>query len=185
MKVAFVTDMHFGYKRFEQDAPQGRKPSGSRATDLLILRRQPTRHFQGWKRLPKLTKSFARRKSSAPAFPASPYCNTRQPRPQGKGFVHLTDLLPRRLACFHNKPCFTNAMEKVAISGMGTPEDMAGESSSRLPANRPRRIQQPWCTSHSRIDRMKKQHITFDELPPGYDLYLCGHVHQKILKQKC
>ena len=40
MKVAFVTDMHFGYRRFEQDAHnQGREAilSAAREADLLIL----------------------------------------------------------------------------------------------------------------------------------------------------
>ena len=193
-----MTDTHFGYKRFEQDAfTQGREAilAAAREADLLILGGDNfDTSLPRMETLAEVTKIlrealeiFRARGISGSAIFAIHGNHDRR----AKGFVHPTDLLCQGGFCinFHNKTVlYERNGEKVAISGMGSvPEDMAGESLKQIACKPVEGAFNVFVLHQSfqEFDRMKnEQYITFDELPSGFDLYLCGHVHQKNLETK-
>jgi len=198
MKVAFVTDMHFGYRRFEQDAyRQGREAilSAAREADLLILGGDnfdtPLPRMETIAEVTKILREaleiFRSRGISGTPILAIHGNHDRR----AKGFVHPTELLAQGgfVANFHNKTVVHELNgKKVAVSGMGSvPEDMAAVSLQQLACKIVPGAFNIFVVHQSfqEFDRMKNEnYITFDDLPEGYDLYLCGHVHQPCLTGK-
>jgi DNA repair exonuclease SbcCD nuclease subunit len=110
---------------------------------------------------------------------------------RAKGYVHPTDLLAHGgfLRNFHNQTLLYELNgEKAAISGMGSvPEDLAREGLKAISCKPVagafnifvlHQSFQEFDVSHN------EQFITFDDLPEGYDLYLCGHSHKQNLSGK-
>ena len=192
MKIAFVTDMHFGYRRFEADAlAQGREAliAAAREADLLILggdnfdtplpRMETIAAVTGILR-EALEIFHSRGISGVPIFAIHGNHDRR-----AKGYVHPTELLSQGgfLVNFHNRTvvCEWNG-GKVAVSGMGNvPEDMAEESLRQI-ACRPVPGAFNVFVVHQSFQESavmnRGEFISFDDLPAGYDLYLCGHVHK-------
>ncbi|MEM2138385.1 MAG: DNA repair exonuclease [Candidatus Anstonellaceae archaeon] len=198
MKVAFVTDMHFGYKRFEQDAySQGREAilAAAQEADLLILGGDnfdvPLPKMETLAEVTKILREaleifHSRGIAGVPIFAIHGNHDRR-----ARGFVHPTDLLSQGGFCqnFHNQTLlFERNDEKVAISGMGSvPEDMASEALKQI-ACKPVQGAFNIFVLHQSFQEFdishNEQYISFDDLPAGYDLYLCGHVHQKNLETR-
>jgi DNA repair exonuclease SbcCD nuclease subunit len=198
MKLAFVTDTHFGYRRFEQDAhSQGYEAilAAAKEADLLILGGDnfdtPLPRMETLAEVTKMLREaleifHSRGITGTPIFAIHGNHDRR-----AKGFVHPTDLLSQGGFCqnFHNKTIiYERNGEKVAVSGMGSvPEDLAGEALKQIVC---KPVQgafnvfvlhqsfQEFDISHN------EQFISFDDLPSGYDLYLCGHVHKPTLTGK-
>ncbi|MBM3229732.1 hypothetical protein FJZ26_04840 [Candidatus Parvarchaeota archaeon] len=198
MKIAFVTDTHFGYRRFEQDAySQGREAilAAAREADLLILGGDnfdtPLPRMETLAEVTKILREALEIFRSRGIAGVPIYAIHGNHDRRAKGFVHPTDLLCQGGFCqnFHNQTllCGRNG-EKVAISGMGSvPEDMAGEALKQIACKPAQGAFNVFVVHQSfqEFDRMKnEQYISFDDLPSGYDLYLCGHVHQKNLETK-
>lgn len=198
MKIAFVTDMHFGYRRFEQDAYlQGKEAilAAAREADVLILGGDNfDTSLPRMETIADVTKILrealeifrSRGIAGVPIFAIHGNHDRR-----AKGFVHPTDLLCQGGFCmnFHNQTVFYERNgEKTAISGMGSvPEDLAGEALRQIACKPVEGAFNLFVLHQSfqEFDRMKnEQYITFDDLPAGYELYLCGHVHQKNLSSK-
>jgi DNA repair exonuclease SbcCD nuclease subunit len=196
MKIGFVTDMHFGYRRFEQDAyNQGREAilSAARQSDLIILggdnfdtplpRMETLAQATGILR-EALAIMHARGAEGVPIF-AIHGNHDRRP----KGFVHPTELLARGgfLENAHNKTLiFEKGGQKVAVSGMGSvPEDLAVSAIQSLQC-RPVQGAFNILVVHQTFQEYEKiphdNYLSFEDLPKGFDLYLCGHVHQPNLK---
>lgn len=198
MRVAFVTDMHFGYRRFESDAhKQGREAilAAAREADLLILggdnfdtplpRMETIAEVTGILR-EALEIFRSRGIGGNPIFAIHGNHDRR-----ARGYVHPTELLAQGgfLVNFHNKTMqYGRNGEKVAISGMGSlPEDMAAEGLRQLSCKAVPGAFNIFVLHQSfqEFERIKhEQFITFDDLPGGFDLYLCGHVHQPCLSGK-
>jgi len=198
MKIAFVTDTHFGYRRFEQDAyKQGREAilSAAREADLLILggdnfdtslpRMETIAEVTTILR-EALELFHSRGISGVPVFAIHGNHDRR-----AKGYVHPTELLAQGgfLQNFHNKTLlFEHNGETVAISGMGSvPEDMAVEGLKQIACKIVQGAFNVFVVHQSfqEFERIPhEEFITFDDLPGGYDLYLCGHVHKPSLTGK-
>lgn len=197
VKIAFVTDMHFGYRRFEADAfRQGREAmlAAAREADLLILggdnfdtpipRMETIAEVTGILR--EAQEIMQSRGLSGAIFAIHGNHDRR-----AKGFVHPTDLLAQGgfLRNFHNRTLiYERNGEKVAVSGMGSvPEDLAAEALRQVEC-RPVKGAFNIFVVHQSFQEFERipheEFITFDSLPEGYDLYLCGHVHQKNLGGK-
>ena len=198
MKIAFVTDTHFGYRRFEADAlSQGREAilAAAREADLLILGGDnfdtPLPRMETLAEVTKVLREalevfHSRGIAGTPIFAIHGNHDRR-----AKGFVHPTGLLAQGgfLESFHNKTIlFERNGEKVAISGMGSvPEDMAAESLRQV-ACRPVPGAFNIFVLHQSFQEFdvtgNGQFISFDDLPEGFGLYLCGHVHKPSLSGK-
>lgn len=197
MKIAFVTDTHFGYRRFEEDAyRQGREAilSAAREADLLILggdnfdtplpRMETIAEVTGIMR--EAAAELGKRGIKNAIFAIHGNHDRR-----ARGFVHPTELLAKGgfLQNFHNRTVFYEQNgEKIAISGMGSvPEDLAQEALGKISCKPVAGAFNVFVLHQSfqEFDRMKNEKfISFDDLPEGYDLYLCGHVHQPNLSGK-
>jgi DNA repair exonuclease SbcCD nuclease subunit len=198
MKVAFVTDTHFGYRRFEDDAfKQGREAilSAARESDLVIL--GGDNFDTSLPRMETLAEVSTILREALAIFRSRGiagvpiYAIHGNHDRRAKGFVHPTELLAQAglLVNFHNRTLICERHgETAAISGMGSvPEDLARTA-----------LQQIACKPVSGAFNVFVVHqsfqefdisgndtfITFDDLPQGYDLYLCGHVHKPCLTGK-
>ena len=198
MKAAFVTDMHFGYRRFEEDAlSQGREAilSAAREADILILggdnfdvplpRMETIAQVTGILR-EALAIFHGRGIAGTPIFALHGNHDRR-----AKGFVHPTELLAQGgfLQNFHNKTVvYEHNGERIALSGMGNvPDDLAHTALSQLsckPVSGTFNI----FVLHQSFKEFdvsgNERLISFDDLPEGYSLYLCGHVHKPSLAGK-
>jgi DNA repair exonuclease SbcCD nuclease subunit len=198
MKFAFVTDTHFGYRRFEQDAfRQGREAilSAARVADFLMLggdnfdtslpRMETLSEVTGILR-EALDIFHSRGIAGVPIYAIHGNHDRR-----AKGFVHPTALLANAglLQDFHNRTLIHESNgERTAISGMGSvPEDLARASLLQI-ACKPEKGAFNIFVVHQSFQEFdvtgNGQYISFDDLPEGYDLYLCGHVHQPCLTGK-
>ncbi len=198
MRVAFVTDTHFGYRRFEQDAyKQGKEAilSAAREADLLILggdnfdvslpRMETLSEVTGILR-EALAIFRSRGMEGVPIYAIHGNHDRR-----AKGFVHPTELLAHSglLTLFHNTTVLhEHKGEKVAISGMGSvPEDYAKDALSQITC-KPQHGAFNIFVVHQSFQEFDISgndiFITFDDLPAGYDLYLCGHIHKPTLSGK-
>ncbi|MFA5930522.1 MAG: metallophosphoesterase [Candidatus Micrarchaeia archaeon] len=198
MKVAFVTDMHFGYRRFESDAhKQGREAilSAAREADLVILGgdnfdtslpRMETLAEVSTMLREALAIFHSRGIAGVPIYAIHGNHDRR-----AKGFVHPTELLAQAglLQNFHNRTLLhEHGNEQAAISGMGSvPEDLARAALLQI-ACKPAQGAFNIFVLHQSFQEFdvsgNDTFITFDDLPAGYDLYLCGHVHQPALTGK-
>ena len=197
MKVAFVTDTHFGYRRFEQDAySQGREAilSAAQEADLIILGGDnfdtPLPKMETIAEVTGILREAQAILASRGAHNAIFGIHGNHDR-RAKGFVHPTELLAQGgfLQNFHNKTIvYEHRGHKVALSGMGSvPEDLAVESLKHI-ACRPVKDAFNIFVVHQSFQEFERikhdEYLTFDDLPDGYDLYLCGHVHQPSLSGK-
>jgi len=198
MKVAFVTDTHFGYRRFEEDAcKQGREAilSAAREADLIILGGDnfdiPLPRMETLAEVAGLLREALAILHSR-GIPGTPiYAIQGNHDRRAKGFVHPTALLAHAglLQDFHNGTVLhEHGGGRVAISGMGSvPEDMARSALPQI-ACKPVPGAFNIFVLHQSFQEFdvsgNDTYITFDDLPGGYDLYLCGHVHQPCLSGK-
>jgi len=198
MKVAFVTDTHFGYRRFEEDAcKQGREAilSAAREADLIILGGDnfdiPLPRMETLAEVAGLLREALAILHSR-GIPGTPiYAIQGNHDRRAKGFVHPTALLAHAglLQDFHNRTVLhEHGGGRVAISGMGSvPEDMARSALPQI-ACKPVPGAFNIFVLHQSFQEFdvsgNDTYITFDDLPGGYDLYLCGHVHQPCLSGK-
>ncbi len=197
MKIAFVTDTHFGYRRFEADSyKQGKEAilEAAKQADVLILGGD---NFDS--PLPKMETLaevtgilieangiFASRGIKNAIFAIHGNHERR-----AKGYVHPTELLAKGgfLELFHNKTIvYEKGGEKIAISGMGNvPDDLAAEALKKLECSPVPGAFNVFVV-HQSFQELgigkNDEWISHDDLPPGYDLYLCGHAHKPLLSGK-
>ena len=197
MKVAFVTDMHFGYRRFDSDAnSQGREAilSAARDADLLILGGDnfdtPLPRLETLAEVTSILREAlsifrSRGIGGTPIFAIHGNHDRR-----AKGFVHPTELLAQGgfLVNIHNKTeVWEQRGEKVAVSGMGNvPDDLAKAALSQMSC-RPVPGAFNVLALHQNFAEFgfaNGECLTFDDLPAGFDLYLCGHIHKTNLNGK-
>jgi len=198
MKLAFVTDTHFGYRRFEEDAyKQGKEAilSAAREADFIILggdnfdtslpRMETLAEVTGILR-EALAIFHSRGIGGVPIYAIHGNHDRR-----AKGFVHPTELLAHSglLTLFHNTTItHEHNGEKTAISGMGSvPEDLARAALPQLSCKPVSGAFNVFVVHQSfqEFDLSGNDSlIAFDDLPSGYDLYLCGHVHKPSLTGK-
>jgi DNA repair exonuclease SbcCD nuclease subunit len=184
MKIGIVADTHFGYSRFEADAlSQGKEAilSAAGSCDALILAGDI---FDT--RVPKPeTLSEAVKIMRHVHVPVFAIHGTHERR--SKGMVNPIEMLETAglLRSVHNKAeIFEKSGEKVAISGMGgVPDDMAkGELATLAPKPVPGAFNIFMLhQSFSEYIFAKSDMLSLADLPPGFDLYICGHMHKNVV----
>jgi DNA repair exonuclease SbcCD nuclease subunit len=198
MKLAFVTDTHFGYRRFEEDAyRQGREAilSAAKEADALILGGDnfdvPIPRLETLAQVSSIIREAlaifrSRGISGIPIYAIHGNHDRR-----ARGFVGPAELLAQSglLVNFHNRTVVHEANgENVALSGLGNvPEDLAREGIAKMQCKPVTGAFNVFVLHQSfqEFDIAKnEQFITFDDLPEGFDLYLCGHVHKPSLSGK-
>jgi len=179
MKIAFVTDTHFGYRRFEKEAlEQGREAilSAAREADLLIL--GGDNFDTPLPRMETIAEVTTILREALEIFRSRGITGTPILAIHGnhdrsaKGFVHPTELLAQGgfVQNFHNRTVlFERNREKVAVSGMGSvPEDLAAESLKQVACKPITGAFNIFVVHQSfqEFDRMKNEdYIAFDDLP--------------------
>lgn len=198
MKIAFVTDCHFGYRRFEKDAYlQGREAilAAAREADIIIL--GGDNFDTPLPRMETLAEAMGILREAEAIFesrgirPAPIFAIHGNHDRRARGFVNPTELLAQSglLETFHNKTVvYEKNGEKVAISGMGNvPDDMAREALKAIKC-KPQEGAFNVFVLHQSFQEFERipheEYLTEEDLPEGYDLYLCGHVHKPFLSGK-
>lgn len=190
MKVAFVSDTHFGYQKYEQDALlQGEAAflDACQKADILLLGGDI---FDS--RMPKmetLAQVALLLQKCQKILPASPYPKiygihgTHEMR--SKNSLNPVAMLAKLglLEDVHNSTrLFEAAGEKIAISGMGgIPDDLVKSALPRLEC-KPIEGATNFFMFHQTMQEFVPQAkglASLEDLPKGYDYYLCGHIHSK------
>jgi DNA repair exonuclease SbcCD nuclease subunit len=196
MKIGIVSDTHFGYRRFEQDAlSQGTEAllSAAEKCDLLLM---PGDIFDA--HIPRLEtisdvaqvlKRLSVRKWGAhvpgreTASPIAAIHGTHERRGRGLANpIQLFDTLDLWIDVHNKTVLFEKNGEKVAISGVGgVPEDLAAEAMKQAKCAIVPGAFNIFALHQSLKEFLfdpHEQFMSLEDLPPGYDLYVCGHIHK-------
>jgi len=195
MKLAFVSDTHFGYSRFEKDAlVQGEAAllDASKRADAILLggdifdQRVP--------RLEVLADVASALKSARQNLPENGFSKilaihgTHEAR--SKNSMNPISLMEKLglLEDVHNKTVILEKnlsggkTEKASVSGMGgIPEDLVKQMLPRLSC-RPVQGATNFFMFHQTLQEFvpqAKNVASIHDLPAGYDYYLCGHIHAR------
>lgn len=195
MKVAFVSDTHFGYPRFEADASaQGRAAilDAAQRADILVLGGDIFDH-----RVPRLETilEVATLLKEAHAllprnnfFPIFGIHGTHERR--AKDSLNPIALMAKigLLEDLHNRTITVESsngdkIERLAFSGMGgLPDDLVSDALSRLSC-KPEAGALNFFVFHQTMREFIPVPLdtlaSIDDLPKGYDYYLCGHIHAR------
>jgi DNA repair exonuclease SbcCD nuclease subunit len=189
--------MHFGYRRFEKDAYlQGKEAilSAAKEADVLILGGDnfdsPIPKFETIKEVISILKEAKKigkeNNTDIPIFSIHGNHDRR-----AKWLVNPNELLAETglIINIHNRTEIVEKNgEKIAISGMGyVPDDLAAEAMKQLSCKKIEGAFNIFVLHQSFQEHDisgKEEYLTFDDLPQGFDLYLCGHTHKPNLKGK-
>jgi len=197
MKVAFVSDTHFGLSRFEADASaQGRNAvlDAARRADMLVLGGDIFDH-----RIPKLetilevakvlqeARQILDAKPDAPPTTILGIHGTHERR--AKDALNPISMLAQMglMEDLHNRTIIVERREKdgrtdkAAFSGLGgLPDDLVRDALGRLTC-RPAKGAVNFFVFHQTMKEFipvpLDELASVDDLPAGYDYYLCGHIH--------
>ncbi len=197
MKIGIVSDTHFGYRRWEGDALSQAKEAmldAAGKSDLILMPgdifdtkipRPETFHeaikvFQATLN----SKKWAVKCANLPGMPPiAAIHGTHELR--GRELVNPIQILQtiNLITDVHNKTAiYELAGERVAITGLGgVPEDLAAaaiEKAGFAPHPNAFNI----FVFHQSVSELMyaggKSIMSLDDLPKGFDLYICGHLHK-------
>ncbi len=199
MKVAFVSDTHFGYPRFEADATaQGRAAilDAAQKADVLVLGGDIFDH-----RIPRLetilevaqvlaeARNILKSKNSGISPLILGIHGTHERR--AKDALNPIALMAKMglMEDIHNKTIVVEKQEdggkpqRLAFSGMGgLPDDLVRDALSRLSC-KPESGALNFFVFHQTMREFIQVPLdslaSVDDLPAGYDYYLCGHIHAR------
>ncbi len=213
MRIAFVSDTHFGYPRFEQDAyEQGRAAilDAASKADVLLLGGDIFDH-----RIPKLetlSEAASILQEALVLLPKNGFhpilgihgTHERRAKDALNPFamlarfglvsdVHNTTVVLDRESpksglgksdvpseSGPTEPPARHSSERVAISGLGgVPDDLVREALSRLSCQPLEGATNLFLFHQTMAEFVPaaKNLASLDDLPGGYDWYLCGHLH--------
>ncbi|MEM2963023.1 MAG: DNA repair exonuclease [Candidatus Anstonellales archaeon] len=183
MRIAIVSDTHFGHSKWGEDAfVQGRTAmiEASQKADVLLM---PGDIFD----LPNPTFSTVLDFISIIneiKIPILAICGTHEIKPKGEmnivKFLHLAGFL---VDIHRNPQEFDKDGQKVVIVGLGgVPEDLFKPALARIRFE-PKKGAFNIFVFHQSLSEFifskNEEFASFEDLPPGFDLYVCGHVHKK------
>ncbi len=203
MKIAVVSDMHIGYERFYDDAYEQAREALAKAAemaDVIVLpgdvfdKRAPKpeviaqalslfRELNGieWKTKVEWFKGQGRAFSSAPIVAIS---GTHERTAAGKenplGLLALAGLL---IDASESQVLLEKDGERVAVYGLGgLSEERVVEKLKELD---PKPVDGAFniFMLHQSIYEIlpfDNSFMHYDDLPKGFDLYLCGHIHSRV-----
>lgn len=199
MIIGIVSDTHFGFSRFENDAyEQGRQAilEAARECDLLLL---PGDIFDT--RIPKPEtiaqvaevlleagrimgeKECAKFCDGRAAAPIIAIHGTHERRP--RDLVNPIQLMECAglLADVHNSTLLLEKnKEKIAISGIGgVPDDLAKAALEGMKCAPQQGVFNIFMLhqSFSEMIPSGEEMLSLEDLPQGYDLHVCGHFHKR------
>jgi DNA repair exonuclease SbcCD nuclease subunit len=190
MKLAFVADTHFGYPRFQEDAlNQGTTAilDAASKADVLLIGGDIFDH-----RVPRLevladvASLFKRANELLPDHAFSKILGihgTHEMR--SKGSLNPIQMLCRLglMEDVHNKTILLQKGEdRVTISGMGgIPDDLVSDALKRLSCNPQKEAYNLFLFHQTMAEYVPqaKDLASIEELPEGFDLFLCGHIHSR------
>ena len=203
MKIAIISDIHLGYERFEEDAlAQAREAFGlaARLADAVLI---PGDVFD--KRYPKpeviaqainlfreLSKNdwgarivdFKGHGKIYTDVPIVAIPGTHERIAEGKdNALRLLSLAGLLADTSEATTVLQKGDEKVAIFGLGgLSEEMVAERLKKLDA-RPIGGMLNIFMFHQSIYELlpfSKHFMTYNDIPKGFDLYVCGHIHNRV-----
>ncbi|HII53856.1 hypothetical protein COT30_04630 [Candidatus Micrarchaeota archaeon CG08_land_8_20_14_0_20_49_17] len=196
MKIGIVSDTHFGYKRFEGDSyAQGKEAilKAAAESDIILMagdildERNPS--LDTLQNVFKIFRELATIRQEGSCVtdvlltPVAAIHGTHERR--GKEEANPIQLLQTLgyLVNVHNRTAIFEAWgEKVAVSGMGgVPEDAAGKLLKALDC-KPVKGAFNIFLFHQTVEELLPfgDVMSAEELPKGYDLYVCGHMHKSM-----
>ncbi|MDE1798150.1 MAG: metallophosphoesterase [Candidatus Micrarchaeota archaeon] len=195
MKIAFVSDTHFGYPRYEADASaQGRAAvlDACSKADVLVLggdifdHRVPRLETLGevanlLQEAQKVLRAKWKGAADAPLVLGIHGTHERRAKDALNPIAMMAQL--GLMADLHNQTTvIENGGEKVAFSGLGgIPDDLVKEALGRLSC-KPAEGAANFFVFHQTMREFvpaAPNLASLEDLPPGYDWYLCGHLHAK------
>lgn len=199
MIIGIVSDTHFGFSRFEQDAhEQGKKAilESAKACDLLLLPGdifdvrvpKPETLAQVSKMLRQAGRIMAAKEcaksADAPSIaPIIAMHGTHERRPRElTNPIQLLDAAGLLIDAHNKTLVFEKDLEKVAISAIGgVPDDLAKaalENAKCAPVHGAFNVLM-LHQSFSEFIPSGEEMLSLDDLPSGYDLHVCGHLHKR------
>ncbi|MEM2974463.1 MAG: DNA repair exonuclease [Candidatus Micrarchaeia archaeon] len=196
MKIALVADTHFGYPRFYDDAmQQGREAieKACKMADLIILAGDI---FD--MKVPKMEvlsetmdilecgKNKWRAESKDGRVPVLAIHGTHERR--SKESVNPVQILERAgfITNIHDRcEIFERDGERVAVCGFGgVPDEFALESLEKY-SIKPSPGMFNIFVFHQTISNFipVAKGVSLKDLPPGFDLYVCGHIHKRRIEK--
>jgi DNA repair exonuclease SbcCD nuclease subunit len=196
MKIAFVSDTHFGYERFREDAlKQGKEAilDASKKADIIILggdivdKKNPD--LQTIIEVVEILKEAKENLPEKFGKKIIAIAGTHELMPKNYlnpiGFLEKLELVK----IVHNKTVIIEdeqRNQKVAIAGVnGVPDELVKNVFEKLeckPIDGAYNIFVFHQTLKEFINGKQasdEQLAEIDDLPEGYDLYLCGHIHNR------
>ncbi|MDE1855670.1 MAG: DNA repair exonuclease [Candidatus Micrarchaeota archaeon] len=204
MKVAIVSDLHLGYERFAEDSYVQAEEALAKAAELSDMIIIPGDVFDV--RNPRLEvlahgvnifRNLAKRQWKARVvsysgarmihtdIPIIVIPGTHERRAQGAGnSVELLSLAGLLVDVSDSTAEVEKGGERVAVFGLGgLSEEKVKEVLAQLgpkPVDGAFNIFMFHQSTHELLP-FSKDFITFDDLPKGFDLYVDGHIHNKVI----
>ena len=202
MKIAIVSDMHLGYDRFEEDAFSQAKEAleeASRAADAVLIpgdvfdKRYPRPEViaQAINLFRELSKkrwgaSIVEFRGASRIFTTVPIVaipGTHERTAEGRdNALKLLSLAGLLADTSEATTVLQKGNEKVAVFGLGgLAEEMVRERLKGLGAAPEKGAFSIFMFHQSVYELLpfSEHFIRLDELPKGFDLYVCGHIHSR------
>lgn len=202
MKLAIVSDLHIGYERFADDAFKQAKEAlelASTMADAILL---PGDIFDKHSPKPEVmaqainifrdmskkdwrakTVSFAGRGKSYTEIPVVAISGTHERTTEGKDNpLNLLALAGLLVDTSEATTIIEKDGEKVAISGLGGLPDERAKDKLKEINPRPTPGAFSIFMFHQSVYELlpfNEGTIHYDDLPRGFDLYICGHIHNR------
>ncbi|MFN3909767.1 MAG: exonuclease SbcCD subunit D [Candidatus Anstonellaceae archaeon] len=195
MKIAFVSDTHFGYERFEEDAYlQGKEAilSASKNADIILLggdifdKRNPNLDT-----ILKVVEILMEAKQNlASKFGKKILAIAGTHELTAKNTLNVISFL-EKIGILENPANREIIIEdengdkktKILIRGLnGVPEEIAKLAFEKIGEKKPHgdfNIFVFHQTLKEFVPGTNEDFASFEDLPEGYDLYLCGHIHNR------
>ncbi|MCX8166737.1 MAG: metallophosphoesterase family protein [Candidatus Micrarchaeota archaeon] len=185
MKIGIVSDTHFGYKRFYDDAFEQGKHAFIKAAELCDVILSPGDVFDS--RIPSLDTLiktidiFNQVKRLNKRIYVIPGTHERR----SKELSNPIEILEKAdlVINVHNKTeIFEKENEKISVSGLGgVPEEFAKEALKHLTIKTYKDCFNIFMF-HQTIQEFMPvpmpEMMSLEDLPKGFDLYVCGHYHK-------
>ncbi|MBM3229311.1 hypothetical protein FJZ26_02670, partial [Candidatus Parvarchaeota archaeon] len=196
MKIGIVSDTHFGYKRWEQDAAAQAQAAMLDAADKCDLILMPGDIFDTRvPRLETLQQAIRIFKKTAGKKDWQAKCLTKPSSPpilgihgthelRGRDLVNPVQILETigLISLVHNDPSIWELDGKrVAINGLGgVPDELAIAALETLNFTPQPNAFNIFMFHQSLQEYIKtdKKIMSFEDLPKGFDLYISGHMHK-------
>ncbi|MEM4589726.1 MAG: metallophosphoesterase family protein [Candidatus Micrarchaeia archaeon] len=206
MKVGILSDTHIGYPRFYEDSIEQAEEAFREAcnnSDIVLIAgdifdtktpkfeviAKAMEIFSYGKKIDWKEKGIESKEGLLPVVAIHGTHDRRS-----KGMVNPVELLERagiitnasdRIVVFEKRNK-DGSIEKIAIHGIGgTTEDSIKETIRQLNF-KPIAGAYNILMLHQTIKEVipMAEGISLDELPDGFDLYLCGHIHKRVVMEK-